>query len=304
MRSCPATCRAAELVHDPVPVTLEDRHECLHPADRAAVLGRGQQRDDPAFVERVAAAAQLVGGPRHRGHDLARIGVDAPEDAVDESEEVLAHPRDTEELGAVRHLVDRDPQPEVARPEREALLEREHVGADVVDGVTFGLTVARRVAFGHQHVVLAEDALREPAEQQPELRRAHGPTDRRERAGSHALAHAVRERTEQAAHRPDVRLHPVLPVQHGGMRGARDVQAGVLAHHGFGLRGDGSEVVDERRAEVRAREGVVAGDATGDSRGEGPVDGLGERAGRVGGRRGRRHSTRLPRYLGISTLRT
>jgi hypothetical protein len=32
-----------ELVHHAVPVALEQRHERLHPADRAAVLGRGEQ---------------------------------------------------------------------------------------------------------------------------------------------------------------------------------------------------------------------------------------------------------------------
>ena len=46
-----------------------------------------------------------------------------------------AHPRHAGELRAVRHFVDRDPQAEVARPEREALLQREDVRPDVVHGV-------------------------------------------------------------------------------------------------------------------------------------------------------------------------
>ena len=72
------------------------------------------------------------------------------------------------------HLVDRDPQAEVAGPEREALLQREDVAADVVDGV------GRRagVVVEHEQVVLAEHALREIPEQDAGLGAGDAAADR------------------------------------------------------------------------------------------------------------------------------
>ena len=87
----------------------------------------------------------------------------------------------------MRDLVDRDPQAEVARPEREALLEPEHVATDVVDGVT-----GRGVVVGNEEVVLAEHALREIAEQHAGLGAGDGPADRRDRARGHPGADARR----------------------------------------------------------------------------------------------------------------
>src|SRR5262249_42214678 len=50
----------AELVHHPVAVPLEQRHERLHPADGPAVLRGGEQRDEPTVVERVAPLPELL----------------------------------------------------------------------------------------------------------------------------------------------------------------------------------------------------------------------------------------------------
>ena len=297
---------ASELVHHAVAVTLEHRHQRLHLRDRAPVLGRRDQRDDPAVVERVASPPKLVGGPDERADDLARIGVDAAEHPLHEREEVVVHPRDAEELRPVRDLVDRDPEPEVARRNANRFSSARTFGTDVVHRVAVGPAVDTVVVvvIGDEHVVLTEDTLGEPAEQHAELGRAHGPPDGCERAARHALPDAARERAEEPAHRPDVGFDPVVTVEHRGTRGARHVQTGVLADERLGLRRDRVEVLDERRREVRGGQGVVAGDATGDSRRKRPVDRLWWRDGRIGGRRGSRHSTRLPRYLGMRTLRT
>ena len=71
MRACPATCSRAELVHDAVAVTLEQRHQRLHAGERAALLVAGEERDEAAVVERVAPAAELVGRARERLHERA-----------------------------------------------------------------------------------------------------------------------------------------------------------------------------------------------------------------------------------------
>ena len=86
----------------------------------------------------------------------------------------------------MRDLVDRDPQPEVARPEREALLQREDVAADVVDGVGRGVVVE------HEQVVLPEHALREVAEQHAGLGAGDPAADRRDPAATPSARRRVR----------------------------------------------------------------------------------------------------------------
>ena len=125
----------AELGHDDVAVALEQRHQRLHPIEDDALLRRREQADEAALVERVAAVSHLVERTRDRLEHRARVRVDDVERVLHERQEVRAHPRHAGELRAVRHLVDRDPQPEVAGPEREALLQRQDVRADVVDGI-------------------------------------------------------------------------------------------------------------------------------------------------------------------------
>ena len=138
MRSWPGDVLATEIVHHDVAVTFEHRHQRLHLTEHTALLGRREQADETALVERVATGAHLVDRARHRAQHRARIGVDELERLAHEPEEVLAHPRNAGELRPVRHLVDRDPQAEVGGAEREALLERQDVGADVVDRVAAG----------------------------------------------------------------------------------------------------------------------------------------------------------------------
>ena len=75
-----------------------------------------------------AARAQRLHEPRGSG------SID-DERALDQRQVVGLHPGHAGELRPVGDLVDRDPEPEVAGPEREALLQREDVAADVVDGV-------------------------------------------------------------------------------------------------------------------------------------------------------------------------
>ena len=115
MRSSPATCLLAEVVHHEVAVAFEQRHERLHLAEHAALLGRRDERDEAAFVERVLPAADRLDRVRQRACERARVGVDELEHLVHERQEVVAHPRNADELRAVGDLVDRDPQPEVAR---------------------------------------------------------------------------------------------------------------------------------------------------------------------------------------------
>jgi hypothetical protein len=115
----------------------------------------------------------------------------------------------------MRALVQRDPESEVARPERVPLLEREHVDAHVVDGVVDRAVVVIR---WNEQVVLAEHPLREPAEEHAELRGRHRASDRGERAAGDALADPLGEWSEEVAHRTDVGVDPTGAVEHEGAR--------------------------------------------------------------------------------------
>src|SRR5438128_5560015 len=182
----------SELVHHAIAVAFEQRHQRLHSGERRSVLLRSQQANEAALVERIASATELVDGSYQRLDNLTRLGIDHGERLLHEAKKVVLHPRDAGELRAVRYLVDRNPQAEVARPEREPLLETEDVGADVVDGVGHVPVVIR-----HQQVVLAEDALGEPPEQQSQLRGGDAAPDGRERALRHAWRDAIGEGLQQ-----------------------------------------------------------------------------------------------------------
>jgi hypothetical protein len=65
----------------------------------------------------------------------------------------------------VRDLVERQPQPELLGREPEALLERQHVRAHVVDDVL----VLGALVLDDQQVVLAEHAPGHPPQQQADL---------------------------------------------------------------------------------------------------------------------------------------
>ena len=173
---------APELVHDAVAVALEQRHERLHVGERAPLFVAGEERDETAVVERVAPVAELVGRARQRLHEAPRIGIDRRERALDQRQVVGLHPRHAGELRPVGDFVDRDPQAEVAGAEREALLQREDVAADVVDRVGGGVVVE------HEQVVLTEHPLGEVPEQHAGLGARDPPADRRDPTRRHAFA--------------------------------------------------------------------------------------------------------------------
>src|SRR5712692_7334349 len=102
----------------------------------------------------------------------------------------------------MRDLMDGDPQPKIARPEREAFLQREHIATDVVD------RVGGSVVVEDEEVVLAEDALCEVAEEDAGLGTGHPPPDRRDPTTRHPFTDARGEWSEEPAHRRDVRRHP------------------------------------------------------------------------------------------------
>ena len=256
---------AAELAHHDVAVALQQRHQGLHLGEHAPLLRRREQGDETAFVERVASTPHFLDRLRHRSEEGARVRVHQPQGFVHQREEVLAHPWHTGELRPVRHLVDRDPQAEVARPERESLLEPEDVGADVIDGV------AARIV-GNQQVVLAENALREVTEQQAEFARRHVTADGSERVTRKPLGEPLHQRREQPSHRRDVRVDPVSPVEDPRRDVPGSTEARVVADQRFGLHRQRVEVRGERAGEIRVRERLAARDESSNAARGAPVD--------------------------------
>ena len=234
----------AELVHDAIAVALQHRHQGLHACEHLALLCAREQRDDPAVVERIAPLTHLVDGTTERATQLPRIGVDRADDLAHETGEVAAHPRDAAELRTMGDFVDGDPEPEVARPERESLLEPQDVGADVIDGIDVArrAVLLRSAVLRDQQVVLTEDALRQPAEDHAHLRRRHRPADGTDRTLRDALGHPRRQGLQEAAHGRDVGIDPAGAVEHGGVRRAVDAQAGELTDECFGFGGRRGEV--------------------------------------------------------------
>ena len=286
-----------ELVHHAVAVAFEQRHQGLHVGQRAALLFARDQGDDPAVVEWVPTVAELVGRARQRLHETARIRIDRRQGALHQREVVRLHPRHAGELGPVGDLVDRDPQTEVARAEREALLQREDVAPDVID------RVGRRVVVEHEQVVLAEHALGEVPEQHAGLGPRHATADGCDPTARHPFADARGQWGEQAAHRRDVRLHPRRAVDDLGARRARGAETGVVGHERLGLRRDRLEVVAQGAGEVRRGERFPSGKAAGDPLGELPVDRVVDRRRDVGGLRHHdRGNVRHGRYLPFAVL--
>ena len=235
---------------------------------RLALLRRWRRAPTrPPLVDRVAALAHCVGGaadaPRTACRDRARCRRRAPCTSV---EEVRPQPRHAGELRPVRHLVQRDPEPEVARPERVALLEAEHVRADVVDARRRWRRRRRRARAGRTG--RARAARRSRAASRARCRR---PGDRRrERVVRHALGEPVAERLEQAAHRRDVgRTQPARSTT-SATAGAGAAQPGVARRPRPRPDGDRGEVGVQRRGEVRVGERLAAGDAAGDPLGQTP----------------------------------
>ena len=191
-------------------------------------------------------------------NDGARIGIDDVERLLHETEEVAAHPRHARELRAVRHLVDRDPQPEVARPEREALLQREDVRPDVVHGVA---RVACRERAGRTGRARAATGSRS-ARPSRWPRRA----GRSVRAGCARAASPSRSMSGSSIRRIDAMLASTQPRRSSTPTATwsgvcSPVKSATTASARAGQR---REVVVQRRAEVRVGEGVAAGDEAGD----------------------------------------
>ncbi len=268
-------------------------------AQRAALLVGCQERDEPAVVERVASVPEFFGRTRQRLHDAARIRVDRRQRRVDQREVVRLHPRHRRELRPVRALVDGDPQPEVAWPEREALLQRQDVAAYVVDGVRGTFLLVE-----DEQVVLAEHALRQVPEQHTRLGAGDPAPDRRNRAPRHSFTDTSGERFEQPTHRPDVGRDPGGAVDDLRPRRTGCTKPGVVGDELLGDGGDRGEVGAQRLREVGGRQRIPPRHAAGDPLGEPPVEGVeGRRRGIVGTQlRLERHDCFCPRHFGRSTF--
>ena len=108
----------------------------LHLIEHRPLLGRRRTSAmTPPSASGLRARADGLGDAAERVDEPLGVGIDRVEHLLDQAEEVRAHPRDAGELGPVGDLVQRQPQPELARREGEPLLERQHVGPDVVDEV-------------------------------------------------------------------------------------------------------------------------------------------------------------------------
>ena len=157
----------------------------------------------------------------------------------DEAGEVAAHPRHAAELRAMGDLVDGDPEPEVAWPEREPLLEPQDVRTDVVHGVDVGRRGAvRSTVLRDQQVVLAEDSLRQ-ASRGSRPSGSPTPSDPPTRSGPARRDPPIRvvKRLQPSAHGRDVGVDPPGAVEHGGTGRAVDPQARELADEGFRFDG-------------------------------------------------------------------
>ena len=130
--------------------------------------------------------------------------------------------------------MNRDPEAEVARAEREALLEAQHIGTHVIDRLA--------AIVGHEEVVLAEHPLRDVSQQRTHLGRGDAPADRCEGIVRHLLAEALHQRVEQVAHRREVGVDPLPAIEHHRAHVAGRVQTRV--------RGDQFLGDDRERTEV------------------------------------------------------
>ena len=254
----------AEIGHHDVAVSFEQRHECLHLAEDAALFFGGDEGDETALVERVLAPADGLHRVGKGAGEGARIGVDELEHLLDEREEVLAHPRNPDELGTVGHFVDRDPQPEVAGPERVTFLQAEYVGTDVIDRLA--------AIVGDEQVVLAEHTLRDIAEQRAHLGRGDPPTDRRQRVVRHLLAETLHQRVEEVAHRREIGVDPFPSVEHDRAHVSRRVKAGVRGDQLLSNDGQRAEVGIQRRPEIGRDERIASRDDARDGSGGAPID--------------------------------
>ena len=83
----------AGAVHGDVAVALEQAHQAADLVEHRALLGRRDQRHQPAVGQRVLAAADGLGDAAQRLGEALGVGVDRVERLLDQTEEVRAHPR-------------------------------------------------------------------------------------------------------------------------------------------------------------------------------------------------------------------
>ena len=232
------------------------------------MLVGGEQGHDAAVIQGVAAPAGGLGGPFQRPDQALRVGLDQAQGGVDQRQEVPLHPGDGPELGPVGHLVEGDPEPEVAGAEAVALLQHQDVRPDVVDGV--GVPTG---LVGDQQVVLAEHPLGQEAHEDAHLGAGHRPAGGGQGALGHPFADPAGERLQGVAEAAEVGVDPGLAVEDERPgRAARGDQPGVLADQLLGPGRDGVEVGPEGGGQVGLLERVMAGHAAGQPLGHPPVD--------------------------------
>ena len=163
-------------VHGHVAVPLEQAHHPRDLREGEPLLGRGQHAHDAGLAGRVAPGPHLGGHPLDHLGEVGRVAREGAEQLGDETDEVVAQPGHGRELHAVGHLVQRQPEPELAGGEAVLQLDRHDVGADVGDQI---LVLGRLVV--DQEVVLAEHPGRHVGEHQAELGAGHGTTNHQRR---------------------------------------------------------------------------------------------------------------------------
>ena len=120
------------LVHHEGGVTFEQGHQGLHAGEQRPLLVVHDEQD-PVHAAPVSAAPDRVDGSPELGDHLARIDLHGVHVATDQPLQVRTEPGGRAELDPVGHLVDRDPQPEVAARELEPALDLDQVRADEVE---------------------------------------------------------------------------------------------------------------------------------------------------------------------------
>ena len=182
----------ADAVHHDVAVTLEQGHQCLDSVDHFALGRRRKQPKKSRIVHQGLTGgggfAQLLGDPaepprlRHRGVD--ELGY--------QTEEIVTHPRDSQELEAMGALVERNPEAKLIRTKLVLAFHEQDVGANEHHSVTV-IPVS-----GRQHqLILPEHSPR----QEPQHRSEFGSEQAAADPGSDSglLAQTLLGRGQQAA---------------------------------------------------------------------------------------------------------
>ena len=224
----------AGAVHGDVAVAFEQAHQPADLVEHRALLGRwraaptsppsssGLRPPRTSSTDAAAAPRRSASGSGSTASSVCST-----------SARKCPHPRHAGELGPVGDLVQREPQPELAGREGEALLEREDVGPDVVDEVL----VVGVLVLDDEQVVLAEhpastsSRAARRARRRPRCGRAA-----RARRCADAFAEPVGERAQQALERRDVGPDPAGPVDDPGPgRAGQRAQTGRVGRQLLGL---------------------------------------------------------------------